>query len=267
MGIGSLVGAGISGAASIFGSSQQASASKKAAAIQAQSAQNAINAQQGMFNTTQNNLQPYLNTGTAASLKLGALLDDYRADTPLPDMLTQPMTQAELEATPGYAFTLGQGLKATQNSAAARGLGLSGAALKGAASYATGLSDSTYNTRWQQNMTQGQQIWQDQVANKTNSFNRLLGASQLGANAAVGLGNTSAAVGNSIGNSANLAGAASAAGINGAAAATTNGITGVANAITGGISGYNQNQLLQSLLGKQNSTVNGLFSSDGASWT
>jgi hypothetical protein len=68
----------------------------------------------------------------------------------------------------------------------------------------------------------------------------------MGANAAAGLGQTSAATGNSIGNSLTIAGGnAAAAGINGAAAATTNGINGAANAINSGISGYNQNALLQ----------------------
>lgn len=54
--------------------------------------------------------------------------------------------ESALEATPGYKFTLDQGLKSVQNSAAARGLGTSGAALKGAASYVTGLADSTYQS-------------------------------------------------------------------------------------------------------------------------
>jgi hypothetical protein len=260
MGISSLVGAGISGAASIFGSSQQASASKKAAAIQAQSAANALNAQMSIYNQNQSNAQSYMDTGKAASLELGALLDNYRADTPLPSQLTQPLTQADLEATPGYAFTLSQGLKASQNSAAARGLGLSGAALKGAASYATGLSDQTYNTRFNQNLQQGQQIFADNVTNQTNSYNRLLGAAQLGANAAAGQAQVGQATGANIGNDLISAGNAAAAGINGAAAATTSGINGVANAVNSGITGYNSNALTQALLASKGITAQGLFS-------
>ena len=49
-----------------------------------------------------------------------------------------------MRQTPGYQFTLAQGLKATQSAAAARGLGVSGSALKGAGTYATGLADKTY---------------------------------------------------------------------------------------------------------------------------
>src|ERR1700685_4096061 len=50
--------------------------------------------------------------------------------------------EATLQSMPGYQFTLQQGLKSTQNAAAARGLGVSGAALKAAASLATALDNS-----------------------------------------------------------------------------------------------------------------------------
>jgi hypothetical protein len=55
--------------------------------------------------------------------------------------------QQFLESTPGYKFTLDQGLQATQNSYAAQGLAQSGSALKGAAQYATGLANATYEQR------------------------------------------------------------------------------------------------------------------------
>jgi hypothetical protein len=58
------------------------------------------------------------------------------------------MTQAQLEQTPGYQFTRDQGLKMTQSAAAARGLGVSGASLKGAATYATGLANTTYKDQF-----------------------------------------------------------------------------------------------------------------------
>lgn len=82
-----------------------------------------------------------------------------------------------LESLPGYQFTKTQGLKAVQNSASARGLGVSGAAQKGAAQFATGLADQTY----------GEQ------------FNRLLGLTTLGQNAAVGAGSNIIGAGNAQG--------------------------------------------------------------------
>src|SRR6185312_11573121 len=57
--------------------------------------------------------------------------------------LTFAPTQAQLEATPGYQFIKGQGLQSVANSNAAAGRGISGAALKGAAEFATGLAGTT----------------------------------------------------------------------------------------------------------------------------
>jgi hypothetical protein len=254
MGMGSLLGAGISGAASIFGASQQASAAKKAAAIQAQTAREAMNLQQGMFDKTQQNLAPYLATGAQASEALGNNLYSLTQPVALPDQLTHQFTQAELEATPGYQFTLNQGLKATQNSAAARGLGISGAALKGAANYATGLSDQTYNTRFQQNQTQGLNIFNANTTNQTNAYNKLFQTAGMGASAAGAQGQIGAYTGNSMAGNLIQSGNAQAAGINGAAAAWNSGINGASNALTGGLNNWLMYNKLQG-----GSGLSGLF--------
>lgn len=163
---------GIAAAAGLAGSAISSSAAKSAAKTQARSADNAAAAQLAMYNQVRQDLSPYREYGTRAGNEIINLLfadpsnpNSLRADT--------NFTQADLEATPGYKFTLGQGLKATQNSAAARGLGVSGAAMRGAADYATGLSDQTYNTRFNQRL-------QAQDAN----YNRLIGMTTLGQNAA-----------------------------------------------------------------------------------
>jgi len=184
-------GSVVSAAATAYGAS-------KAASAQEQAAQTAANTALTMYNTTRGDLSPYRDIGKVASDQLTSRLGD----------LTAPITmdQATLEKTPGYQFNLYQGEKAVQNSAAARGLGESGAALKGAATFATGLADNTY-----------QQQFQNAVTNQTNAYNRLKGlvdtgesaASQggvLGANAAntaagaqIGAGNAQAAADNAIG--------------------------------------------------------------------
>ncbi len=86
--------------------------------------------------------------------------------------------QAALEATPGYQFTRDQGLKATQNSFAARGLGSSGAAVRGAADYVTGLSNQTYEQRVQDYLnsynsqyTNTQNAYTAQTTNSLNALN------------------------------------------------------------------------------------------------
>ena len=57
---------------------------------------------------------------------------------------------AKLQATPGYQFLMNEGLQSIDRSAAARGLAGSGAAVKGATRYASGLAEQTYNNRIQQ---------------------------------------------------------------------------------------------------------------------
>lgn len=59
-----------------------------------------------------------------------------------------------LENLPGFQFLLTEGLKGAHNSYAAKGLGTSGAELKGAAEYATGLASTKYNDFWGQLMDQ-----------------------------------------------------------------------------------------------------------------
>ena len=124
------------------------STSKQAALLQYQGTQNALATQQGMFNQGQANIAPYLALGQQGAGTLQNRLTELTSPIAPPPA----MTQADLEATPGYQFTLSQGLKAVQNSAAARGLGLSGAALKGATDYATvamrfSLVDATIDQR------------------------------------------------------------------------------------------------------------------------
>lgn len=158
-----VIGAGALGAgATIFGATTAANAQTNAANASLQNSENE-------FNTTNNNLAPFRQIGTTAAGQLTNRLSD----------LTAPITmdQSTLEATPGYQFNLTQGLKATQNSAAARGLGTSGAALKGAATFATGLADSTFQDQFNNANT-----------NQTNAFNRLSTLVNTGENSAAQTG-------------------------------------------------------------------------------
>ena len=188
-----LGGSVISSAAGIYGASKASSAQQSAA-------QQGIAAQQQMYNQTQKYLAPYRQTGQGASSLLASQLPSLEAPV--------VMNEATLQQTPGYQWNLQQGLKSVQNSAAARGLGESGAALKGASTFATGLADSTYQQQFQN-------AWQ----NKQNAFNMLLGGSQLGESAAAGTGAAATAAGQGIASSIGYAGNASAAGYNALGAA------------------------------------------------
>lgn len=209
MPVGAIVGAGVVGAgASIAGASKQASATKDAS-----------NTQAAMYDQTRSDLLPYNTAGQKALKTLQNRLTE----------LTTPVTmdQATLEQTPGYQFNLSQGLKSTQNSAAARGLGNSGAALKGAASYATGLADSTY-----------QQQYNNAVTNQTNTYNRLMGLVQTGQNAASQTGNYGTQTAASIGANTIAGGTATAAGY-----------TGAANALSSGVNNYMTYNALKGMYG------------------
>jgi len=188
LGVSGIVGAG----ASLLGSQQQASAANRAADMQQQ-----------QYKQTRTDLMPFTQAGQNATNML---------TTALPG-LTAPINLTEdwLRQTPGYQFTLNQGLKSVQNGAAARGLGASGAALKGAAGYATGLADNTYQNQFN-----------NANVNKQNAYNFLMGTAGLGENAAAQSGQIGQAGAAQAGNSLIGAGTAQAAGLNGAANALTN---------------------------------------------
>ena len=160
---------------------------------------------------------------------------------PLTAPLTAPFTAANLPSTPGYQFTLDQGLKSTQNSYAAEGLGSSGASEKGAASFATGLAQNTYNQQFQNYLTQNQQI-----------ANMLLGGGQVGANAASSLGSIYGNAGNAALSGAVGTGQGIASSTAGIGNAIAGGAAGVANSATSGINSYLQYSMLQNLLSGQN---------------
>lgn len=164
----------------VIGAATTAYTASKAADTQSAAAQNATNAQlkiaadtnkitQDQYNQTRQDLEPYRTAGSAN-------LEELQKRLPF---LTSPivMDQATLEKTPGYDFTKTQGLKAVQNSAAARGLGVSGAALKGAATFTTGLANQTYKDQFALENT-----------NRQNAYDRLMGLVGTGEGAAAQTG-------------------------------------------------------------------------------
>jgi hypothetical protein len=146
----------------IFGAGQAANAMKDA---NNQLYQNAL----GQYNTDTTNLSPYMNMGSAYSNALTQQLPSLQQGF--------DPTMAQLQATPGYQFAQQQGQEATQNGFASRGLGVSGAALKGAANFATGLAQQTYS--------QDADIYNQ---NRSTTANILTGGAGMGLNAASTLG-------------------------------------------------------------------------------
>ena len=176
MGLTALAGASVAGGLTnaLIGSN----AAKSAAQSQVTAANAGNQTLLNMFNKTQNNLQPYMGVGSTGIGMLGNALSSAPMTTPLPTYQSygdyqpvanftptpsyqptapfQAVTAANLDQTPGYQFTLNQGLKGVTNQFSAAGLTGSGAQGKGLADYATGLASNTYN---------------QQVANAQSNFN------------------------------------------------------------------------------------------------
>ena len=86
--------------------------------------------------------------------------------------------QAALEATPGYKFARDQGLKAIHNAASAKGLGISGAAMKESGKFVTGLADQTYGDQIARYLNS----YNSQAANTLNAYQAQFGNALQGAN-------------------------------------------------------------------------------------
>jgi len=196
--------AGIGAAASLTAAGDQESAEEYAA-----------NVQQQMYNQTAARLAPYNTAGQSANAQISGMA---------PFSFNPSM--ATLENSPGYQFNLKQGLESTQASAAARGLGVSGAALKGAAGYSQGLAGNQY-------------LFSNALQSYTTNLGRLQGQAGLGENAAAMTGNFGTQTAQAIGQTAV-----------GAANAQAAGLVGTANAATGGLNTASNAFLTSALFGR-----------------
>lgn len=197
----SIAAAIIGGVTTTIGAVAQAGAASSAAKSQQKNDQAAIAEQDKMFNTVRGDLLPYNTGGQADFSRMNALLTGSPAQQ-----------EAALQGLPGYQFALTQGLKSVQNSASARGLGVSGAALKGAASYATGLADQTYGSQINR-LYQGAALG-EQAAAQTGQFGTStaqsiaqaqIGIGQAQAGGQIGVGNAISGAAQGIGNNLMLA--------------------------------------------------------------
>ncbi len=216
----------------IFTGVSQANAVKEGASEQTAADYAALAQQQKQFDVTQANVDPYIQSGqdnlsSAQNFWQGTQANLGNAEVGVQQTMPGTMTQAELEQTPGYQFQLAQGEKAIQSSAAARGLGVSGAAINGADNYAQGLASSNYQQQFNNQQTrysdaQGQF---NNVLNGANTvYNQLYGPITTGANAANSLGSTSATVANNASTTLQNAGQAQSAGTIGSTTALNSGI-------------------------------------------
>ena len=163
-----------------------------AANAEKQAANQILGYANGIYSQTQQNEQPYLQAGQAGANLL-------TQDLPQLSQGFDP-TLSQLQQTPGYQFALQQGLESTQNGFSAQGLGVSGAAIKGAQNYAEGLADQTYQQQaniYNQNRTTTADILQGTAGLGQSAASTIgqVGSNTLGAvsNALTGIGNANAA--------------------------------------------------------------------------
>lgn len=180
---------------------------------QSKAAHNATSAQQGIYDQTTANEAPYRQLGTGAGGKLADLLGTSgNTGAAGYGSLTQPFTANDYLANqdPGYQFQLDQGQKALQNSQAANGGVLSGAALKDLIGYNQGMAATGYQNAWNR--------WNTQ---QNNTYSRLGSLAQLGESAASNQASGASTFAGGIANTITGAGNAEAAGAVGAANAVT----------------------------------------------
>ena len=177
-----IAGAAIVGAAgSAIAGSEAAGATKSAANTAAAEQQSALTQQEQLA-------APYTALGQSAIPQLQTLLGLTGGGTS--GAPNTAAAETALAGTPGYQFTLNQGLNATKNAASASGMLLSGNTLQALDQYGSGLADQTYQQavgNLENTVNTGQAAAAGQAANVGNA------ATNMG-NIAVNQGNTLAGI-------------------------------------------------------------------------
>ena len=179
---GRMLGQGAKALGTMGSGMMNGNAAQKAAQIQADAGTQSIAMQQRMFDTSQANLQPFMQGGASALSSLsGKFADGSLGGNFTPqDFLNNK--------DPGYAFQLNQGNQALQNSQAARDGVLSGPAMKGLIDYNQGMASTGYQNAYNR--------W---LSSQNNTYGQLSGVAGIGANAAATQANNSQKFAGSIG--------------------------------------------------------------------
>jgi len=143
----------------------------------------------------------------------------------LPPLNDQPFTAADFEVDPGYQFRQQEGMRGIENSAAARGMQLSGANLKDIARFNSGLASQEYGNAFSRDAATKARG----SGNRAQAYNMLSGQSASGQNAAAQTANLGASVGGNLSDIALQAGNARSAGIVGSGNAMQSGLSGASD--------------------------------------
>jgi hypothetical protein len=245
-----VVGAAVSSNASSKASKAQANSTREASNAQLQAQRESIEFQQAQADQARADREPWRQEGVNSLSQLSARI------APGGDLM-RTFGMSDFQKDPGYQFRLDEGMKGLNNSAAARGGLLSGAALKEASQYTQNFASNEFGNASNRF-----------VANQTNQFNRLASLADVGQTAANQNGQTSMQLGQNVGDgmrsTANIIGS----NMIGAGNARASGYIAQGNALTNGlnqgVSAWNQynnannNRLYNSL-----NNFGGGYNSDG----
>lgn len=153
--------------ADVFGigpASKQLKAADRAADISTAASREAIDLQRQMYYEGVARQQPWLQAGQIALNKLVPEATNY-----------QNFGMEQFKQDPGYAFRMSEGMKALENSAAARGGLLSGATMKGIQRYGQDMASQEYTNAFNR--------YQVERGARLNPLQSLAGVGQTTANA------------------------------------------------------------------------------------
>ena len=231
----------VNSVADVFGigpASKQANAVENAAGQSAAASRYATDLQKAMFDKQIELQQPWLQAGTNALTKMQggeyALPESFKYD---PNSMYQD---------PGYAFRMSEGMNALNRSMTAKGLGVSGANVKGALKYGQNLGSQEFGNAYQRALDE----YNARVARSTTGYNRLASLAGVGQTGANTIGSAASNYGANVGNLAM-----------GNAATQGNALMTGANirAQQYGTAGRALDQALNTDWGKVGSTVKGWF--------
>ena len=235
LGVGaSLIGGAMSSSAASNAADAQRAAAAESAAAQREGADKSIAAQREMFDIGRADLSPYREGGDAALNRLRSYLG-IGGDTtsPMFGKYTQDFTMSDFTTDPGYQFRLEQGMNALNRSAAARGMGQSGANIKGALEYGQNLGSQEYQNAFNR--------YQTNRASQLDPLFKLYGGGQsAAAGSAVQAGNLGQNLGQTYTNLGQGLGQAAVAGGNAQASGYINQSNALNNALSQGMSSYAQ---------------------------
>jgi len=185
------------------GAKAQVEAGDRASALEQQSADKQLALQREIWEKQQADYKPYLKQGTWGINRLGDLMKkgSGQLNNPFDTYLKSVgLSGGKFDTSnPAYQFQLKQGQQALDRSAAARGMGYSGAQMKAAQQFGQGLASQEYDKQY--NRASGE---------FGDYFNRLAGLSQGGQQAAGSMANAGGQYANNASNTfGNLANAQS----------------------------------------------------------